>query len=209
MAPPLHAGLFAPRIFAARFAMACGEILPNAWFGWASRARPLTLPLHWREHFGASTVSRAQARLRSKVTPHSEQISVNQQLGSRPRVCPFLAALTIRPAHAREQVLLLTTCSFVRHGNTVEQCLQVFHHGYARFALPCKIPSEREAVSSISFNDAAMLSGDKLLCSISVNTEGETLEVEHGLIGNGPPLEAAGLHVEAECATAYDGFIIS
>lgn len=47
--------------------------------------------------------------------------------------------------------------------------MQIFQNGYARFAFPCL--GKLECKASASFNKAAMVSGDDLVCAIAANTE--------------------------------------
>jgi len=58
----------------------------------------------------------------------------------------------------------------VWHGKGCKQLRQVFQNGYTRFALPCDFLCVLEYVRSASFNKAAVISGDELVCTIAVKT---------------------------------------
>lgn len=98
-----------------------------------------------------------------------ERRNINPQTGhgSSGLACefgrPVIAAPVSRLAHAFEQVRLRSACSLVWQGKGVEQGPHVFQNGYTRLAFPCCFLSFLEYVASISFNKAAMLSGDELV----------------------------------------------
>jgi len=71
---------------------------------------------------------------------------------------------------ARLQYRFRTACSFVSQGKIAEQFWQTFQNGYRLLAFQCFGVPENE--SSISFNKAAMVSGDDLICAIRDNSEG-------------------------------------
>jgi len=90
----------------------------------------------------------------------------------------------------------------------VEQTVQTFQYGYARFAFQCNKFCESELLHSASFNDAAMVSGHELVCRIRLNCVGGIVVVVQVRIFNPLPREITCSNVVPQCETPYLGFII-
>lgn len=139
---------------------------------------------------------------------------------ARPRAFPLhclehIGAAVPARTHARRRsnVLPHSEQVSVTHARGVGELAQepgcVLDDGNTPPACCGEIASEGKAERSVSLNDAAVISSDEMIGSGSVNAECDAIEAEHGLVGNGPPLESTGRRVEAQRATPDDGVIIS
>jgi len=114
--------------------------------------------------------------------------------------------LVLLPEHSGEHVRLRDACSRVRQGKGSEQTEHVFQNGYTLFALKCLCVLE--CVRSASFNEAAMVSGDDLVRTISEKTVGGiAVWVDVDLL-DGLPSEVAMIHIVAECETTFNKSVV-
>jgi hypothetical protein len=90
---------------------------------------------------------------------------------------PVLSFANTCPTQLIPQYKFRVACSFVRQGKIAEQFWQTFQNGYRLFAF--KGFGALENVSSASFNKAAVISGDDLVCSIRENSIGGIAVVVH------------------------------
>jgi hypothetical protein len=147
-------------------------------------------------HFVAQnlTLSVETLLLGRNVLPHPRQVA-GGVLGTA-----LLGRLLVLE-QSSEHVRFRVTCSFVWQRKGLEQTWHVFQNGYVLFALKCLGVFENR--SSASFNKAAMVSRDELVCMISEKTVGGILVWVDVDLLDGLPLEAVMLCIIAECETPF------
>jgi len=157
--------------------------------------------LHSLEQYGVLTF-RSHASGFHVSLPHVGQV-ITRPLRSANAFRVF--GLGLLTAHVRLQnVSLISFCFSI--GKIKEQFGQTFQNGYTRFAFQCF--GKGECVASASFNKAAMVSGDDLVCVISANTEGGIVVVIFDKLLNRLPLVLITIRNIAQCVPLANGFMV-
>jgi hypothetical protein len=153
--------------------------------------------LHLREHVGFFTFF-------SRAFGFHTSFPQTAQATTRPA---FSASVFSRPAvvglHPTLQYRFLFACSLVLHWNGDPHFRHAFQKGYRLLALQCLGCGEN--LSSASFNNATMVSGDKLVRVIRPYSVGGIIVVIDEQLLHGHPFQTPTVNIITQCGTPVNG----